>query len=107
MSQSLNLSQYLLPFSCLHHLSDLALHQVAFERADAADVELAVQMIGFVLEGAGEKFLADCFKNFSMHILGADSDFESALHVLPKIGNAQAALALRVVALSVNDLGID
>src|ERR1700722_4198900 len=99
MSQSLNR----LPFSGFHHLADLAFHQVAFQRADSADVELAVQVIGLVLEGASEKFFAGFLKNFSMHILSADGDLESALHVLAKIGDAQTSLALRVVAFGVND----
>src|ERR1700722_11214426 len=103
ISQSLNL----LPFSGLHHLPDLALHQVAFQRADTADIELAVQMIGFVLEGARQKFFARLLKRFSMHILGTDGDLEGALHVLAKIGDAQAPFALWGVALGVIVFGID
>jgi len=38
----------LLPLPGLHHFVDFALHQIALERADVADVELAIQVIGFV-----------------------------------------------------------
>ena len=41
-----------LPFSRFHQLADLALHQVSFEAADVVDVKLAIQVIGFVKEGA-------------------------------------------------------
>ena len=43
-----------LPLSRFHQLADLAPHEVSLERADVADVELAIQMIGFVEEGAGQ-----------------------------------------------------
>ena len=50
-SQIKTMTQFL-PFSRFHQLADLALHQVAFEAADVVDVKLAIQVIGFVKEGA-------------------------------------------------------
>ena len=46
-----------LPFSSFHHFLDLTLHQVSLERADMADVELSIQMIGFMQEGSREQVL--------------------------------------------------
>jgi hypothetical protein len=43
-----------LPLSRFHQLADLALHEVSLERADVADVELAIQMVGFVQKSAGQ-----------------------------------------------------
>ena len=54
MIQSLNDSIAHLPLSRLHQLADLALDQVALQRADVADVELAMQMLGFMKEGSGK-----------------------------------------------------
>jgi hypothetical protein len=42
-----------LPFSGFLEFADFAFHQVAFQGAYVADVELAVQVIGLVEEGAG------------------------------------------------------
>ena len=47
-----------LPFALLHQLADLALHQVALQRADVADVELAVEVVGFVQQRARQQFFA-------------------------------------------------
>jgi hypothetical protein len=46
------LAQFL-PFSGFLEFADFAFHQVAFQGAYVADVELAVQVIGLVEEGAG------------------------------------------------------
>src|ERR1043165_5610219 len=40
----------------------LALHQVALEDADVGDVEAAVEVIGFVLEGARQQVFAGVFE---------------------------------------------
>ena len=47
-----------LPFSGFHHLADLALDQVSFERADVADVKLAIQMIGLMQKCSCQQVLA-------------------------------------------------
>src|SRR5579859_7116264 len=72
-----------------------------------ADVELAVEVIGFVKQGAGEKFFPGFFKNVAAGVLGADGDFVGARHILAELGNAEAAFALGVLAFSVDDFGID
>src|SRR5450755_5192599 len=46
-----------LPFAQFNELADLALHQVALERADVADVELPVEVIGLVQQRARQQLL--------------------------------------------------
>ena len=67
-----------LPFSGFDQLADLALHQVALERADMADVELAVEVIGFMQEGAGQQFFSGFFENVPVHVLGTNGDLIGA-----------------------------
>lgn len=104
MTQSLNDS--ISPFSRLHHLPYLAFHQVALQRADMADVELAVQMIRLVEKGAREKVLARLLVPFAIDVVSADNDLLGASDVFAKLRNAQAAFTLRVLPLGVNDLGV-
>src|SRR5204862_786341 len=44
----------LFPFPSFHQLFDFAFDQVTLERADVADVQLAIQVVGFVEEGTGK-----------------------------------------------------
>src|SRR5271155_506210 len=90
--------KFLLPFSRFDQFANFALDQVALERADVADVELAVEMIGFVLEGAGEQVVADLLEDLPGHILGADGCHLRACHVLAEIGDAKTAFTLGVAA---------
>src|ERR1035437_7319861 len=41
-----------LPFALLHQFADLALHHVALQGADVTDIELTVEMVGFVHQRA-------------------------------------------------------
>ena len=67
-----------LPLSRFHQLADLALHEVSLERADVADVEFAIQMIGFVQKSAGQQIVAGLFEPLPIHILRPDSHFSRA-----------------------------
>src|SRR5580658_5769009 len=96
-----------LPFSRFDQLANFALDQVALERADVADVELAVEVIGFMLEGAGQQIVADFLEDLSSQILGADGNHLGARHVFTEIRDTETAFALGVAALLVNDFGID
>ena len=96
-----------LPVSRFHQLPDFAFHQVAFQCADVADVELAVQVVGLVQKGAGQQLLARLFEYLSVNVLGANRDFVGTSHVLAEVGNAQASFTLGVAAFGMNDLGID
>jgi hypothetical protein len=113
ITQSLNhsithqsISQFL-PFSGFHHFADFAFHQIALEGADVADVELAVQVIGFVQKGAGQQLFSRFFVDLAVNILGADSDFVGTSDVLAEIGDAEASFTLSVTPFSVNDFRIN
>src|SRR4051794_40643347 len=95
-----------LPFSGFHQLLDLALHEIAFERADVTDVELAIEMIGFVKECAREQFFTGLLEELAFRVLSADGDLFRASHVLAEIRNAEAAFTLGVLAFGANDFGI-
>ena len=96
-----------LPFSGFHQLFDFAFHQVALQGADVADVELAIEMIGFVKEGPGEEFLSGFFEDVTVNVLGADRDLVRARDVFAELRNAEASLALSVLAFGVNDFWVD
>ena len=72
-----------------------------------ADVELAVQMIGFMQKGAGQQFLARFSRRTCRSASWARTVTCWARHVLAEIRDAEAAFALRVLAFGVNDFRID
>src|SRR5579863_968937 len=106
MSQSLNDSIANLPLPSLDQLADLALDQIAFQRADMADVELAVQMFGFMQKSSGKQFLSGFLIPFSVHILGTNRHLAGPGHRLAKFGNAEAAFRLSVFTFCMKDLWI-
>src|SRR6266545_6425970 len=95
-----------LPLARLHEFADFSLHQVAFQGADVADVELAIQMISFVQEGSGQQFLASLFVEVPIHVLRANGDLTRTRDRFTKFRNTQAALILAVTPFRVNDLGV-
>src|SRR5580658_8379462 len=106
MIQSLNDSIAHLPLSRLHQLADLALDQVALQRADVADVELAMQMFSFMQEGSGKQFLPCFLVPRSIHILGTNRHLAGPGHRLAKFGDAEAPLRLSVFALGMENFWI-
>src|ERR1051326_7611833 len=95
------------PLAGALQLLDFALHQVAFEGADVADVELAIEVIGLVQEGARQQVLAGFFKLFSLGVLGAYGDAFAPAHLFAEAGYAEAAFLAILFALHVDDGGID
>src|SRR5260370_17382659 len=95
------------PLSRLHQFLDLALDEVALERADVRDVELAVQVIGLVQEGARQQLFSGVLEKLSAQILRAYRNGLGARDLLAKFGNAQAAFAAPLAALFANDYRID
>src|SRR5271167_29326 len=59
-----------LPFALLHQLADLAFHHVPLKRADVVNVELPVEMIGFMHQGARQQIFPTHFKRLPLQILG-------------------------------------
>src|SRR6516164_11313683 len=74
-----------LPFAGLHHLADLALEHVALQRTDVADVELSVEVIGFVKQGSRQQLLAGDFDLLTFKILGTGGDFARTSDLFPKL----------------------
>src|SRR5229473_1487297 len=108
ITQSLNYSiQIFLPFSGFDQLADLALDQVAFQGADVADVQLAVQVIGFVLKGTGEQVVGGLLKQLSRCILSTNGSHLGAAHIFAEVWDAETTFALRVAAFLVDDFRID
>src|SRR5207302_5567637 len=95
------------PFSRLHQLADLALHQIAFQGAEMADVKLAIEMISLVEEGAGQQVLAGFLEDIAVLILCPYRDLARARHRLAELWNAQAAFILALPPLGVKNLRIN
>jgi len=72
-----------------------------------ADVELAVEVIGFVLKSTGQQIIAGLFEDLPGQILGADGDHFGAIYVFAELWDAEAAFALRVAAFLVDNFGIN
>src|SRR5580698_5458432 len=96
----------LLPFSGFDQLANLSLHQVAFQPADVTDVELAIQMIGFVEERAGQQVFAGLLVPLAMRILGTNRDLLGARYRLPKFRNAETSFRLSMLPFLMKNLRI-
>src|SRR5438046_1618397 len=94
------------PLSALNQFANLELHQMALKNAEMTDVELAVQVIGFVEKSAGKQVVADFLKPISVRVLSAHRSLAGTRDRFAKSGNAEAAFILFVLSFSVNDLGI-
>ncbi len=97
----------LLPFSGFDQLANLAPDEIALQGADVADVELAIEMVGFVLKGPGQEFFASLFEDISFRVLGADGDGFRTRYVFAEVGDAEAAFALGMFAGGVDDFRVD
>src|SRR5450756_1514504 len=73
-------------------LLDLALHQVALERADVGDVQLPVEVLGFVQERARQQIFGGLLEHLAPHVPGPYGDAAAAPHLLAESGNTQTAL---------------
>src|SRR5271163_429677 len=96
-----------LPLSGFHHFADFAFHQVAFQRADVGEVELAVEVIGFVEQGAGQEFFSGFLEELAVSVLGADSYFVGASDVFAEVRDAETSLTLGLLAFGMNNFRID
>src|SRR5215469_16901676 len=77
-----------LPFAGFHQLADLALEHVALQRTEVADVQLSVEVIGFVKQGSRQQLLAGDFERLALEILGVGGDFARPSNLFPKLGDA-------------------
>src|SRR5271166_5636180 len=95
------------PFAGLHQLADLALHDVALERADVADVELSVEVVGFMKQGAGQEFFAGDLEGLTLRVLGAGGDFARPGDFLAELRQAQAAFIGGDATFDMDDFRVD
>src|SRR5271157_1179844 len=95
-----------LPFALLHQLADLALQHVAFQRADVVDVELAVEVIRFVHQGARQQVFPADFKCFAFDVLRPRGNVARPRHLLSEFGQAQATFVGCKPPFGVDDLWI-
>ena len=87
------------PFPGLHQFPDFTFYKIALQGADVLDVELAGEMIDFVLERARQQVLAGPFIPLAFDVLGPDSGAFGAGNLLAKARNAQATLFAGLLAL--------
>ena len=81
---------------------ECAAHELAFERAEVVDEELAVEVVDFVLEGAGVKTFARGFERLTIQAYSLDFDPSIALDIAEQVGKAQTALLADLLALVVS-----
>ena len=82
-------------------------HELALERAKMVDEELAVEVVDFVLKGAGVKTLARSFERLTIQANGLDFDPSVALDIAVQVGKAQTTLLADLLALVARELGVD
>src|SRR5690242_3067732 len=97
----------LVPIPSALELLDLALHQIALQRADMGDVQSAVQVIGLVEQRAREKILAGVLELLALDVLRADGDALPSANLLAKSRNAETALFAVLAPFDGDDLWVD
>src|SRR6185369_5937255 len=103
---SLSDESWLFPLAGFHQLADLALDEIALEAADVADVKLAVEVIGFVQEGAREQVLTGHLEPFAIDVLCLDGDFFRTRDVFAELRKTQTAFGRGLTTFSLDDLRI-
>src|ERR1019366_8569321 len=96
-----------LPFALLHQFADLALHHVALQGADVADIKLTVEMVGFVHQRARQQIFSANLNGFTLHVLCARGNRAWPRYLLAEFGQAQAAFVGSKTPFGMDDLGID
>ena len=69
--------------------------------------EKPVQVVNFVLQGAGKQFFAFHFKRLASLVLSANPDFISARDVLAKTRDAETAFFADLGAFALDNFRID
>lgn len=73
-------------------------HQLAFERADAVDEKLAIEMIDFVLQSSCIEAFAGRFEGLAVEVGSFDFDSGIAFDVAVEFGKTQTALLADLLA---------
>src|SRR5271155_2626196 len=95
-----------LPVAGFFQLADLALDQIAFQKAQMSDEEGPVEMVDLVAEGAGKQSFAAHLELSSGGVLRADGDVRGASYIASEAGNRKAALLFALLAFRVDDFGV-
>src|ERR1022692_2700237 len=80
-------------------LLDLALHQVALQRADVVDVQLPVKMIGLVQKRPRQQIFRGLLEHLALRVLRPDGHGAAAPHLLAESRNTQTALFAVLLAI--------
>src|ERR1035441_1499881 len=100
-------SKRLAPVPGALQLLDLALHQVALQRADVGDVQLPVEVIGFVQQRARQQIFGGLLEHFAPRVPRPYGDAAAPLHLLPESGDTQAAFFALLLAIDLHDRRVD
>ena len=80
---------------------------LALQPRQMIDEEHAVQMVDFMLHGAGEEFFAADVEEFAFDVLRADDGFVGAFDLFAEAGDGQAAFLADLRAFELDDLRVD
>src|SRR6516225_5426417 len=95
-----------LPLSRLLQFLHFAQDQIAFQPAEVANIEPAVQVIDFVLEGSRQQPFTLGFKPIAVYVLSADLYLTRTSYVLAKFRDAEAAFGFALLPFLVDDLRV-
>lgn len=86
---------------------DLGEGRVFGEWSQVIDEEFAVEVVGFMLDGAAEKLVGLKLDFLALKIVGPHPDFAGPTHFCVKTGKAEATFFVLGRGMAFNDLGID
>src|SRR5579864_7073661 len=98
---------FLSPLARFLQFANLAPDQVAFQRADVADIQPPVQVIGLVQKRARQQVLAGHFEFGALGVARLHRDLPGPRHLFAEFGQAEAALFAFLRPLAVHDPRID
>src|SRR5271157_2814378 len=85
----------------------LGFQRVAGQGAEVVNEQLAVEVVGFMLDGAAEQVCGLAFEQLSQKVEGLHLDLAGAADLGVEPGKAQAALLVLDRGMPLDDLGID
>src|SRR5580700_7591854 len=95
------------PLAGLLQLANLPQDQVTLQRTQTPRKKDAVEVIDFVLEGAGEELCALHLEPVAIEVLRFDGDFGRTRDLVANVRQAEAAFFSVLLAFSMNDFRID
>ena len=86
---------------------ELGFQRVASQGADVVNKQLAVEVVGFMLDGAAEQVFGLTLEELSQQIEGLHLDLAGAADLGVEPGKAQAAFLILNRGMALDDLGVD